>query len=163
MAEFQIALRDERATAAFGAALAPLLRRGDVVCLAGPLGAGKTTLARGVVRALAGVEEAPSPTFALALSYDGPDFALWHFDLYRLERDDDVFELGFEDALEDGACLIEWPERIARFVPETALLIRLSPQDGRRVLTARGDTAWMRRLAEAGLCATPESREQGRT
>lgn len=149
MTDVSLTLPDEAATAALGGALAPLLRPGDVVALSGPLGAGKTTLARGLIAALCGAREAPSPTFALALAYDAPGFALWHFDLYRLERAEDAYELGLEEAFASGASLIEWPERIAALLPPDALLIRLDAEgDGRRA-RLRGGGEWPARLARA--------------
>ena len=137
-------LADEAATTALGAALAKALRVGDAVCLWGALGAGKSTLARGLVRALTGPDqEVPSPTFTLVQTYDGPDFPLAHFDLYRLDRASEVDELGLDEALEDGAALIEWPERLDGHLPVNRLDIVFAAQDatpGRRVrLIAHGN------------------------
>lgn len=157
MADFQLELPDEKATVRFGAGFASLLRPGDVVCLSGPLGAGKTTLARGVIAALTSGEEASSPTFALVETYEAGDFALWHFDLYRLEKAEDVWELGLEEAFAEGASLVEWPERIAAHIPPTGLLLRLEPSGEGRRLTARGDEDWARRLEGAGLFQRRES------
>jgi tRNA threonylcarbamoyladenosine biosynthesis protein TsaE len=152
MALFSITLRDEKATAAFGAKLAGLLRAGDVVALKGPLGAGKTTLARGLIGAFAGAREVPSPTFALVETYAGMTAELWHFDLFRLDKPDDVWELGLEEALDDGVSLIEWPERIGDLLPADALRLHLAISDsGARLLTARGDGAWGARLHAAGI------------
>jgi tRNA threonylcarbamoyladenosine biosynthesis protein TsaE len=146
MVEFSLELPDETATARLGAGLAARLRGGDVVALSGPLGAGKSTLARAIIAALTGVMEAPSPTFTLVETYETRAFSLWHFDLYRLEKAEDVWELGYEDAL-DGVSLIEWPERIERMLPPETLLVRLSVDgDARRVLV-RGDDSWGARLA----------------
>jgi tRNA threonylcarbamoyladenosine biosynthesis protein TsaE len=138
-----IALPDESATERLGAAVARALRRGDAVCLYGPLGAGKTTLARGLIRALTTPDqEAPSPTFTLVQFYDGPRFPLAHFDLYRLTRAEEAYEIGLDEALEDGAVLIEWPQRLDGRLPIDRLDIELEPEgDGRRArLTAHG--AW---------------------
>jgi tRNA threonylcarbamoyladenosine biosynthesis protein TsaE len=147
-----IPLPDEAATRALGARLGRLLRAGDAVALSGPLGAGKTTLARAAIEAATGRTEAPSPTFSLALTYDAPGFTLWHFDLYRLEKAEEVWELGFEDALDGGALLIEWPERIVALLPAQTLLIRLTPEtDGRRALV-RGGEEWSARIG--GLYAS---------
>ena len=119
-------LKDGHATEALGAAVAAHLRPGDAVCLYGPLGAGKTTLARGLIRALTSPdEEVPSPTFTLVQFYVG-DIQLAHFDLYRLERPDEAYEIGLDDALEDGAVLIEWPERLEGRLPPDRLDIVLS-------------------------------------
>lgn len=119
-------LADERATAALGARLGAAARPGDVVALMGDLGAGKTTLARGLIRGLTGPEtEAPSPTFTLVQTYAGPDFPIWHFDLYRLTEAGEARELGLEEAV-DGLALIEWPERLGRDLPMARLEVRLS-------------------------------------
>ena len=128
-----LTLRGARNTEALGAAVARALRAGDVVCLWGPLGAGKTTLARGLIRALMGPEqEAPSPTFTLVQTYAAPDFPLAHLDLYRLGGPEEVRELGLDEALEDGAAVIEWPERLGARLPADRLDIRLRIEaDGR--------------------------------
>ena len=143
-------LPDEKATISLAGQLAPLLRRGDVVALRGDLGAGKTSLARAVIRALGDADEAvPSPTFTLVQTYSLPAFDLWHFDLYRLESEEDAFELDIEEAFASGVSLIEWPDRLGRWLPDIRLDIALTfVDDGearRAVLTGRGD--WAERLA----------------
>lgn len=145
MMEFSLSLPDEPATARFGEALASRLRAGDVVALSGPLGAGKTSLARAIIAALTGKSEAPSPTYALVETYDAADFPLFHFDLYRLEKAEDAWELGFEDALE-GVSLIEWPERIERLLPADTLAIRLTMDGDKRRAVVRGNESWATRL-----------------
>src|SRR5690242_11670525 len=113
-----IDLADERATLALGARLAGAAVRGDVFALAGDLGAGKTTLARGFIRALTTPEEeVPSPTFTLVQTYDTPKGMVWHFDLYRLEDPEEAWELGIEEAFADGISLVEWPERLGALLP----------------------------------------------
>jgi tRNA threonylcarbamoyladenosine biosynthesis protein TsaE len=143
-----IALPDAAATQALGMRLGARLARGDVVCLAGNLGAGKTTLARGVIEAWTGrPEEAPSPTYTLVQTYEGPRGELWHVDLYRLKRAGDAWELGLEDAFAAAATVIEWPERLEGQLPRDRLDIELrSEGEGRRAaLTAHG--AWREKLA----------------
>ena len=134
-----LTLRGARSTEALGAAVASALRVGDVVCLWGPLGAGKTTLARGLIRALMGPgQEAPSPTFTLVQTYEAPDFPLAHLDLYRLSGPEEVRELGLDEALEDGAAVIEWPERLGSRLPPDRLDIRLRIEaDGRSAMVER--------------------------
>ena len=96
----RIALFDAAATADLGAKIARLLRAGDAVCLFGDLGAGKSTLARGLIRALTSAgEEVPSPTFTLVQTYNGPAFAIAHFDLYRLTSAAEAYEIGVDEAL----------------------------------------------------------------
>ncbi|MEX1251489.1 MAG: tRNA (adenosine(37)-N6)-threonylcarbamoyltransferase complex ATPase subunit type 1 TsaE [Hyphomonas sp.] len=136
-------------TRALGARLALLLRRGDVVALRGNLGAGKTTLARGLIQALLSVEEeVPSPTYTLVQMYDGPDFPLWHFDLYRLEDPEELQELGWDET-QAGAALIEWPDRAGRHLPAQRLDVFLENSgDGRRARLEPQGEGWQERLDE---------------
>jgi tRNA threonylcarbamoyladenosine biosynthesis protein TsaE len=143
--EFSVSLPDEPATARLGGAIAPLLRAGDILALSGPLGAGKTTIARAIISRLTGRTEAPSPTFTLVETYETDAFTLSHFDLYRLEKAGDVWELGFEEAL-DGVSLIEWPERIEGLLPASTLVIRLTMDGSGRRALVRGDGEWPARL-----------------
>jgi len=120
-------LADGDATARLGALIAAGLRAGEAVCLYGPLGAGKSTLARGLIRALTHPdEEVPSPTFTLVQTYEGPDFPIAHFDLYRLTSAAEAYEIGLEEALETGAAVIEWPERLDGDLPAARLDIELA-------------------------------------
>ena len=120
-------LADEVATTRLGAAVARLLQAGDAVCLTGPLGAGKSTLARGLVRALTSPDEdVPSPTFTLVQFYETADFSLAHFDLYRLTRPEEAEEIGLDEALDQGAVVIEWPERLEGRLPADRLDIEIA-------------------------------------
>ncbi len=136
---------------ALGVQLAHLLRSGDVVRLEGDLGAGKSTLARALIRELTGAGDAPSPTFTFVETYDAPDFRIWHFDFYRLEKAEDVWELGLEEALEDGAVIIEWPEHAEQFLPETALVIKLDIAGDMRQAKIEANDLWEARLEKAGI------------
>ena len=141
--EFDFA--DEAAMLAFGAAIAPLLRAGDVIALRGGLGAGKTTLTRGILAALGLQEEAPSPTFAIVQPYAPLEvnLPLAHVDLYRIDDVADLGELGLDEYLYDGALVIEWPERMgARLWPDTLILDIAVMPDGTRRLTATIPPAW---------------------
>ena len=125
------------------------LRVGDVICLWGPLGAGQTTLARGLIRALTTPdEEIPSPTFTLVQTYEGSRLALAHFDLYRLNRPDEVDELGLEDAIDQGAAVIEWPERLGDRLPRDRLDIVLSIEGEGRGVRLQPHGAWEGRAIE---------------
>jgi tRNA threonylcarbamoyladenosine biosynthesis protein TsaE len=147
----QLDLADEAATARLGASLASALRPGEAICLTGPLGAGKSTLARALVRALTRPDEdVPSPTFTLVQFYETAAFPLAHFDLYRLASADEAFEVGLDEALDEGAALIEWPQRLEGRLPPDRLDIEISLEDGgetrRARLTPHG--AWKGRTLE---------------
>jgi tRNA threonylcarbamoyladenosine biosynthesis protein TsaE len=131
-----MSLPDERATDQLGATLAARLRIGDVVGLKGELGAGKTTLARAILRAASGDPNliVPSPTFTLVEVYETSRGSFWHFDLYRLETPEQVFELGWEEALAQGISIIEWPERLGPLLPKHLSVTLEVDGDGRRAL-----------------------------
>ena len=131
----------------FASRLALILRRGDVVTLSGPLGAGKTTLARSLIERISGDSEVPSPTFALVQRYDTPRFPLAHCDLYRLQPGE-IEELGLDDALGEGAVIVEWPERAADWLPADRLDIALeeTAEPNRRSLVLTGRGIWRERL-----------------
>lgn len=145
-----LSLPDEAATRALGARLAPVLRPGDIVALWGDLGAGKSTLARGLIQGAMGEEiEVPSPTFTLVQIYELPDHDLWHMDLYRLDDAEDVFELGVEDAFVEAASLIEWPGRMGAYLPLFRLDIHLEQLgDARQAVLSAPPGEWHNRLRE---------------
>jgi tRNA threonylcarbamoyl adenosine modification protein YjeE len=127
--------------------LALALKQGDVIALSGPLGAGKTTLARALVERLGGEGEVPSPTFALMQHYETPRLVVTHCDFYRLEPSE-LGELGLDDALAEGVVLVEWPERAGGWLPDDRLDIAIdetaTPHMRRLVLTGHG--SWEKRL-----------------
>ncbi len=139
----------EADTQAFAARLAPVLCNGDWLLLRGALGAGKTSFARALLRALGHVGDVPSPTFTLVQSYEMPPlaFPVWHVDLYRLENAADVLQLGLDDAGDDVLVMIEWPERLP-LMPDQALLIDFSGNDGHRHIALKGNDAWRKRVNE---------------
>jgi len=120
-----IRLPDGQATERLGARIAAGLRRGDAIGLEGDLGAGKTTLARAVLRALGVEENVPSPTFTLVQSYETKAFPVRHYDLYRIEQPSELDELGLDEALDEGAALIEWPERAQGRLPSDMLHVKI--------------------------------------
>ena len=134
-------LPDLDATARLGAGIAAGLKPGVAIALWGDLGSGKTTLARAILRALGVREDVPSPTFTLVQSYETtPPVA--HYDLYRLKNSREMAELGFDDALDEGAALVEWPERAPEVLPPDALHVRLSLQGGARLARLTGPALW---------------------
>lgn len=149
-----IPLADPTETAAIGAALALQLRLGDVIALSGDLGAGKTTLARGLLHALGFDGEVPSPSFPIVIPYAPPDLGipLWHVDLYRIDDPEEIEELGLDEARADSALLIEWPERMGRLLWPDALRLTIAADgpDARR-LTWELPAAWEGRWPPRGL------------
>lgn len=138
-------LADLEATLALGERLASVARRGDVIALSGPLGAGKTSIARGLLAALGLEEEAPSPSFAIVQPYDPPEvrFPVLHVDLYRIDDPAEVEELGLDEARADSLLLVEWPERLGAEYWTDALHLSLEPlADGSRALTATVPVGW---------------------
>ena len=146
-----VELRDLAATRALAARLAARARIGDVVGLAGALGAGKTTFARFFLFARAGREiEVPSPTFSLVQPYPLAHATVWHFDLYRIDRPEDSLELGIEDAFAEGISLIEWPERLGGLLPEDRLDIAFHGDlaGERRRIRVSGRGSWAARVGD---------------
>ncbi len=143
-----VPLVDAEATEAFGAWLAPLVHPGDIITLEGPLGAGKTSIARGLLAALGLMGEAPSPSFAIVQPYAPPEVRLpvLHVDLYRVEDRGELAELGLDEALDDSLLLVEWPDRAGPDAWPGALALRLDfTPDGARILTISAPPAWQRR------------------
>lgn len=154
-----IALPDEAATLALAQRLAGHFRAADVIFLIGELGAGKTTFARGLINALARAdgddanaqesdEEVPSPTFTLVQIYQRRPAPVWHVDLYRLERPEEVAELGLDEAAGEAITLIEWPDRLGPSVPADRLevALRYGEPAGARSAVLAGYGDWRGRL-----------------
>ena len=129
---FLINCKTEKKTTELGGKLSKLCHRGDVFALNGTLGMGKSVLARAFIQNLCGQTEVPSPTFTLVQMYDAPDFDIYHFDLYRLKSPEEIFELGMEEAMYGGVCLIEWPEKMGGYLPKKAIKINILPLDNGR-------------------------------
>jgi tRNA threonylcarbamoyladenosine biosynthesis protein TsaE len=137
-----VILASEDEAAAAGAALARLARPGDVITLSGPLGVGKTALARAFIGALGYEGEVPSPSFAIVQPYDELDPPVWHVDLYRIEDPAEIEELGL-DAAADAVLLVEWPERAGLDAWQGALGLSLDfGNAGERILTAKVPPSW---------------------
>ncbi|HEX3808251.1 MAG TPA: tRNA (adenosine(37)-N6)-threonylcarbamoyltransferase complex ATPase subunit type 1 TsaE [Rhizomicrobium sp.] len=136
-------LPDLPAMDALGARIAGALRTGDCVALAGDLGVGKTTLARAILQSLGVREAIPSPTFTLVQSYETSALRVRHYDLYRLEHAAEMDELGLDEALDEGAALIEWPERAGGRLPDDALMLKLSIEGQGRRVKISGPPRWI--------------------
>jgi tRNA threonylcarbamoyladenosine biosynthesis protein TsaE len=138
-------LEDEKATSAFGGRLAAAARVGDAITLSGPLGVGKTALARGFLAKLGHEGEVPSPSFAIVQPYEDVDPPVWHVDLYRIEDLSEIEELGLDSAT-DAVLLVEWPERAGAGAWPEALALSLEfAQNGVRILTAKVPPSWEER------------------
>ena len=138
-------LPDPQSSHALGARLATVTQPGDVIALSGALGAGKTSIARGLLAALGLTEEAPSPSFAIVQPYAPPEvrFPVLHVDLYRIEHPYEAGELGLDDARTDSLLIVEWPERLGADAWPDALWLTLeTTPDGARALTAKVPAAW---------------------
>jgi len=146
----ELTLADEAATGRLGAAIADVLRPGDVIALSGDLGAGKTSLARAVIRRLAGTGiDVPSPTFTLVQDYPDLPVPIVHYDLYRVREAAELAEIGFGEADSGAAALVEWPDRAGALLPSSALKVALALAGAARRATISGGPGWRRRLEAA--------------
>jgi tRNA threonylcarbamoyladenosine biosynthesis protein TsaE len=148
-------------TRTVGEAVAPLLRAGDVAILTGELGAGKTTLVQGVARGLGSQDPVASPTFTLIREYGGGRLRIAHVDVYRLDRMQDVVELGLDELLDDGdtVLLVEWGDAVEDVLPPGRLRVELSglepDLEDRRIVLSDPDGAWTERWEQLELATDP--------
>ena len=155
MPVIRLELSDLAATQRFGSLLAALLKAGDVIALSGALGAGKSALARSIIQTIDPTEDdVPSPTFTLVQQYALADGTpLWHLDLYRIDDPEDAMALGLDDAFVDAVCLIEWPDRLKKFMPKTNLSIHLYANNAADDAVGEGGVGSSSRCAD--VTATP--------
>jgi tRNA threonylcarbamoyladenosine biosynthesis protein TsaE len=149
----KLSTRDADETQAVGSALAGALRPGDLVVLAGELGAGKTTFAKGVARGLGVEETVTSPTFTIVQEYEGR-VPVAHVDVYRLDRLQELYDLGLEELLDDHVTLVEWGDAIAPGLPNDRLVVRLAggADETRTIEFVPHGAAWVsrrRQIADA--------------
>jgi len=132
--------------------LASMSGPGDMIALSGGLGTGKTVLARALIRTRTTPdEEVPSPTFTLVQVYETGAEPIYHFDLYRIEDMEEIYELGFEEALADGVVLVEWPDRLGSLLPADRLDVEFEQGAGtdRRIARLTGRGYWIARMTDA--------------
>lgn len=148
METLSLFLKDDAATRQLGEDLALVLKAGDCIALSGDLGAGKSTLARAFIQTVAGdgTLEVPSPTFTLVQSYD-LRIPVFHFDLYRIGDPSELYELGFDEAILDGICLVEWPEKAGGLLPKERIGITLEHEGAGRRAIVTGPAASMARIS----------------
>lgn len=140
---------NEEDTKKLAGRIARQARKGDIFALYGTLGMGKSVFARAFILELTTAQEVPSPTFTLVQEYEAPGFTIFHYDLYRLKSAEEIFELGMEDAMHSGVCLIEWPERMEMYLPRRAFGITIEPAAaGRRITIGSNDCSQQARLRE---------------
>lgn len=138
---------NEKQTAEIAEALAEISNIGDIWALHGTLGMGKSVFARAFIQHLTDAEEVPSPTFTLVQIYNAPHFEIYHYDLYRLEKASDIFELGVEEAFYNGVCLIEWPEKMGNLAPRNMWNVLIEPDvKGRKITVSADDENKIQRL-----------------
>ncbi len=128
--------KSEDETLSLAEGLAKRLTPGTVVCLRGDLGVGKTVFSKGLCRALGVTEHVSSPTFTIVNEYEGTSLAVYHFDLYRIEDSDELYEIGFTEFLDsDGISIIEWCERAEDILPKNRIevLIERAEEDSRNI------------------------------
>lgn len=139
--------KSEADTGALAEKLAVISVQGDVWALNGTLGAGKSVFARAFIKKLTGARDVPSPTFTLLQTYSAEAFDIYHYDLYRLEKPAEIFELGVEEAFYSGVSLVEWPERMGSFSPRNMWQVKIEmTSEGRKITVSTEDVNKLKRL-----------------
>ena len=140
-------LKNETDTNKLGYNIANIASEGDIFCLKGQLGIGKTTLARSIIKNLTNVEKVLSPTYPLMINYEYNNSFIWHFDLYRLENSQDIWNIGLEEALNSGIILIEWPEIIEEILPKSKVVISfIELKNNQRKVTIYADDIFLNKF-----------------
>jgi tRNA threonylcarbamoyladenosine biosynthesis protein TsaE len=145
--DLSLFLATPEGTARLAVWLADIAGPRDTLLLEGPIGAGKTHFARAFIKERTGAgQDVPSPTFTLVQTYESDQGEIWHADLYRLSRPDDILELGLDAAFGHALCLVEWPDRLGAQAPSDALRLIFGAEDEGRRVWLSGGQAWMERL-----------------
>lgn len=146
---YKVYLKDEEATKSFGFKLGELVKKGNIICLLGDLGAGKTTLTQSFAKGLGVDDYVTSPTFTIVNEYDGR-IPLYHFDVYRIGSSDEMYDIGYDEYINsDGVCIIEWANLIDDVLPEEYLSIELKyVEDGREMILAPKGEEYIRIVEE---------------
>lgn len=150
--KIEIPCHSEDCTQLLAEKLAQIAKKGDIFALYGTLGAGKSVFSRYFVKKLSNVFDVPSPTFTLLQTYETPNFDIYHYDMYRLKKPEEAYELDIEEAFYNGVSLIEWPEKIAPLLPRDIWKITISIHETFRLfeIEISSDEKYQR-LKEAGL------------
>lgn len=147
--EISFISQNEEQTSDIAARLSEMTQIGDIWALHGTLGMGKSVFARAFIKNLTDAEEVPSPTFTLVQMYAAPHFEIYHYDLYRLEKPSDIFELGIEEAFYSGVCLVEWPDKMERLAPRNMWNVSFEPdENGRKITISTNDEEKIQRLQQ---------------
>lgn len=148
MQGFEFISNSEDDTKKLAEKVADVAKMRDVFALYGTLGMGKSVFSRAFIQHLTAADDVPSPTFTLLQIYEAKDFDIYHYDMYRIKSPEEVFELGIEDAFYQGVSLIEWPEKMERYLPSHAIKIEILPlgENSRRILISCENSDQLRRL-----------------
>jgi tRNA threonylcarbamoyl adenosine modification protein YjeE len=137
--EISIDTSNEEETIKIAENFSEVTQIGDFICLEGTLGMGKSVFARGFIKYQTNAEEVPSPTFTLVQSYEGKSYDIFHYDLYRIKKAEEIFEIGMEDMIYEGVSLVEWPNKMEAYLPKNRIEISISGKDDNRKITFKLD------------------------
>ena len=148
MQDFEFCSNNESDTKALARKIADIAKIGDIFALYGTLGMGKSVFSRAFIQHLSNASEVPSPTFTLLQLYECKKFDIYHYDMYRIKSPEEIFELGIEDAFYSGVSLIEWPEKIEKYLPSNVIKIQFNPtgENSRQILISSENSDWLQRM-----------------
>lgn len=148
MKDFEFVSNNEADTEALAEKIADIAKIRDIFALYGTLGMGKSVFSRAFIKRLTKADDVPSPTFTLLQVYEAKNFDIYHYDMYRIKSPEEVFELGIEDAFYQGVSLIEWPEKMEKYLPANTIKIQILPygENQRRILISCENADQLARL-----------------